>query len=43
MGIFALIVLGIIVTSAVFHYLWPEWDRTASQKLEAQPAAAPGN
>ena len=31
------IVLGIIVTSVVFHYLWPEPDRPADQKLTAQP------
>ncbi len=37
------IALGIIVTSVVFYYIWPERDRPAGQKLEAQPTAAPGN
>jgi len=37
------IVLGILVMSVIFQYLWPEPDRTAGQKLEVQPTAVPGN
>ncbi len=37
------IVLGILVMSVIFQYLWPEPDRAAGQKLEVQPTAAPGN